>query len=277
LLVARSPRWVRNVLAFMALGALLTVALIALSVAARSDTGGQPPSETTKPPACYPVIVHIERNTLGCPDVASLNVLTRKWKTKESVERADKKTFNRVMDELGRKGCFWFKKGGAPLEAVEADDEEMVQIVVFWEGRHQLMWVIAEALRVDPKQKARCAQDWNAHGSIVVLEHDWSAGCADQAGIEGWFADARKYHFDNADTFDADKVMSVLEARDCVLFKKKDVPAFELIEVSKYCKVMPIFPATADNKTEDPLWFSCKAFNLKRAEPPLPLGARIRP
>jgi hypothetical protein len=271
LLLARAPRWAQRVLAFMALGALLAVALIALAVSARARTSGG----TTKPPACYPVSVHITKNTFGCPDVRTLDDLFRNW-TKKGIERASEKTFNRLMDELGKRGCFSFKKGAGPFDAVDLDDDitesKMVQLVVFWRGRHRMMWFVADAIYIDdPNLAAQCAEDTLAAAlavhrplsdlpDIVTFDHDWSTGCSEQAGIEGWFAEqrARKYKL-------PDDLERVLETHDCTIFKKEDVPQFKLMEVSKergYCKVMPMYPATdnTDDKIHTPLWFSCRAF-----------------
>jgi hypothetical protein len=144
------------------LGVAIAVVVIMLATMAHGATPDEPPSDNTKPPACHPVIVHIKRNTIGCQDIAPLNEIFRRWKTKEEVERADEKTFNRVMDGLERKGCFWFKKGGPnTFDLVDIDEKnQMVQIVVFWKGRHQLMWIDAGTYRVDPKQKQQCAAEW---------------------------------------------------------------------------------------------------------------------
>jgi hypothetical protein len=132
---------------------VLAALLLATQAIARTS------EDTTKPSTCYPVSVHTTVKTLGCPDVAPLNEVFRKWKTGESVDRADQKSIDRMMDKLGKKGCFWFGKDAGPFDAVDADhDNKMVQIVVPWNGRQRKMWVITEALRMDdPKLAAKCA------------------------------------------------------------------------------------------------------------------------
>ena len=90
----------------------------------------------------------------------------------------------------------------------------------------------------------------------MTLDHDWSVACGERSGTEAYFAGMRgkKYRPSH------EELMNLLEANDCVYFKKSDARQFELLEVSGgYCRAVPIYPAT-ENKIADPVWFSCLAF-----------------
>jgi len=165
-----------------------------------------------------------------------------------------------------------FKKGAGPFDAVAVNGvDDMMQLVVFWKGRHQLMWFIAGALHVDDSKLAeQCARTGdqlpNELRNIVTLNHDdWSFGCSKQAGIEGWFDAWRKRRAADPHSIpDADTILGWMETYDCEPFKKADVPQFKLLGTSKgFCHVEPIYPA---NKKENErllsdVWFSCRAFS----------------
>jgi hypothetical protein len=98
-----------------------------------------------------------------------------------------------------------------------------------------------------------------------TIDHN-TMGCGEQAGIEGWFAWGRSVNWDFK-RISADELAAKLEEYDCtMLYRHYQTRRWRLLNIveDKWCRAEPIYPANlhddAENRWDDPLWFSCRAF-----------------